>query len=254
MSENNSNLNKEKIWNINCKYIISQIFTLINHYKLLKIVQYNIQLQKILNINISDYKKCFDTIIEIIPTNYIKGSLINIMESPYCHIYINDNQTETNNFNNERREIIKKVKLLIDYDFNSFELLFRGCTCIKKINFIKFKRIDLIKANNMFDSCTKLEELDISNFKTDNITDMSYMFNECISLKKLNIKNFNTNKVKNMMFMFHHCKLLEELDLSNFNTNNVTNMSKMFRGCSSLKKENIIIKDKNSLNKMLEEF
>ena len=34
----------------------------------------------------------------------------------------------------------------------------------------------------------------------------------------------------------------------------VTDMSFMFNGCSSLKKENIIIKDKNSLNKMLEEF
>ena len=43
-------------------------------------------------------------------------------------------------------------------------------------------------------------------------------------------------------------------NLSNFNTNYVTNMYRMFYECSSLKKENIIIKDKNSLNKMLEEF
>ena len=57
-----------------------------------------------------------------------------------------------------------------------------------------------------------------------------------------------------MSWMFYGCSSLNSINLSNFNTNNVTDMSCMFDGCSSLKKENIIIKDKNSLNKMLKEL
>ena len=57
-----------------------------------------------------------------------------------------------------------------------------------------------------------------------------------------------------MSYMFDGCSSLNSINLSNFNTNNVTDMRYMFSGCSSLKKENIIIKDKNSLNKMLKEF
>ena len=51
--------------------------------------------------------------------------------------------------------------------------------------------------------------------------------------------------------MFCGCSSLNNIDLSNFNTNNVKDMSGMFSDCSSLKKENIKIKDKNSLNKIL---
>ena len=61
------------------------------------------------------------------------------------------------------------------------------------------------------------------------------------------------NNVTDMRSMFHGCSSLNSINLSNFNTNNVTDMSCMFLYCSSLKKENIIIKDKISLNKMLEE-
>ena len=228
MEEKKAEVIKQSIWNINCKYIIPQIFSFLNNYTFLKIIQYNIHLQKILNINISHYKNYLETIIEIIPINYEKVSFNNIIENPYCHIYINDNQTETKNINNEINEIIRKIRLIIEYEFKSIELLFHGCKSIKKINFIKFNRRDITKINNMFDSCTALEELDLSNFITNNVKDMSYMFNECISLKKLNIKNLKTDKVENMMLMFHHCKSLDELNLSNFNTNNATNMDSMF--------------------------
>ena len=218
MSENESNEIKRTILDINCKYIIIQIFNMLNRNMFLKIMKYNLYLQKMFNVNLSDYKKHLETEIEIIPIDNEKGPIFYIIDNPYCHIYINDNQTETNNFNYLNCGILKKVKLIIEYDFKSIELLFRGCKCIKKINFIKFNRKDIIKTNNMFDSCTRLEELNLANFKTNNVTDMSYMFNECLSLKKLNISNFNTNKVENMMFMFHNCKLLEKLGLSYFNT------------------------------------
>ena len=66
---------------------------------------------------------------------------------------------------------------------------------------------------------------------------------------KYKIKYTFKNIINKTSYMFCECELLNNIDLSNFNTNNVTNMSYMFRGCSSLKKENIIIKDKNSLKK-----
>ena len=55
-----------------------------------------------------------------------------------------------------------------------------------------------------------------------------------------------------MSYMFYGCSSLNSIDLSNFNTNNVTDMIGMFRGCKNLKKANIIIKDENSLNRILE--
>ena len=57
-----------------------------------------------------------------------------------------------------------------------------------------------------------------------------------------------------MSCMFYECSSLNSIYLSNFNTNNVTNMRDMFYGCKNLKKENIIIRDKNSLKKILKEL
>ena len=56
MEEKKAEVIKQSIWNINCKYIIPQIFSFLNNYNLLKIIQWNVHLQKILNINISIIK------------------------------------------------------------------------------------------------------------------------------------------------------------------------------------------------------
>jgi len=88
----------------------------------------------------------------------------------------------------------------------------------------------------------------------NNINITSFMFNGCSSFISINLSNFNTNDVTKMSFMFSDCSSLNSINLSNFNTNNVTDMSRMFYGCGNLKKENIIIKDKNSLNKILKQL
>ena len=57
-----------------------------------------------------------------------------------------------------------------------------------------------------------------------------------------------------MSYMFDGCSSLNSINLSNFNTNNVTYMSCMFYNCKNLKKENISIKDENSLKRILKEL
>ena len=184
----------------------------------LKIIKYNINIQKRMNININNYKDFFEKFssieLEIIPIQNEYGPFINIKEEDkkYFHIYFNNNKAEIKKTELNKEDKVSKINIIIDYQIKSFEKLFYKCECIESINFKKFNR--------------------------NNITDMSYMFCGCSSLKELNLNNFNTNNVTNMSGMFSGCSSLKELNLNNFNTNNVTNMSCMFDGCSSLKELN----------------
>ena len=85
MSENESNEIKRTIWDINCKYIIIQIFKMLNRNMFLKIMQYNLYLQKMFNVNLSDYKKHLETEIEIIPIDNEKGQIFYI-RSACCRL------------------------------------------------------------------------------------------------------------------------------------------------------------------------
>ena len=64
--ENFSCINK-----IKSKYIMKQIFSFIKKYRLLKIIEYNKNIQNKLNIEYDDYKKFKDVEIEMILTKYI---------------------------------------------------------------------------------------------------------------------------------------------------------------------------------------
>ena len=69
----------DSISNIKSKYILKLIFGLLQKNKLLRIIRYNKKLQKILNIDINNYKKeCFKIEIEIIPIENTYGKFINI--------------------------------------------------------------------------------------------------------------------------------------------------------------------------------
>ena len=246
--------------------------------KSLEIVKYNKILQKRLNLCLNDYKEYSQfyspIVIELglFDDKYDKFINIPNNEKRYYHIYFdNANEEIKRNFLNQN-EKIKMIKIIIDYQVNSFKGLFDNCQCINSINFKKFHRI------NMFSRCSSLQKINLSNFNTNNVTNMSYMFHDCSSLKEINLFNFSTNNVINMSYMFskcssllelnllnfntinvkymsemfYGCKSLESIDLSSFNTNNVTNMSDMFSGCESLEIENIKIK-KNE-EKILNEF
>ena len=232
MAEANNNFNKNNILKkIKSKYIVMRIFENLKQIKLLDIIHYNKKYQKLMNIKLKDYKNKFLNIeIEVITKENEFGKFINYLNKN-IQIYFNDNYEEIKKNQIDKDDKVEKIKIILNHKIKSLSNLFNYCKCIKKINFIRFKRDDIKDMSYMFDGCSSLEEINLNNFNTNNVTDMSYMFDGCSSLKELNLSNFNTINVTNMSYMFNGCSSLKELNLNNFNTNNVTNMSYMFDEC-----------------------
>ena len=236
------NLNQIKtgcsISNINSKYILKQLFNYAQKNIMLKMIKYNKQLQKNLDISIKDYEKYYKIEIELIPAKHIYGTFINISkqeDEPYFHIYFNDNPNRIRRYYFNKKDKVIKIRIIIDYSVKSFNELFYNCSSIESINFINFERNNIINMSRLFCGCSSLKELNLTSFNTENVTDMRSMFWGCSSLKILNINNFNTKNVFDMNGMFRECSSLMEIDISNFNTINVTDISYMFCGCKSLK-------------------
>ena len=248
MAETNNKFNKINILKkIKSKYIIMRIFENLKQIKLLYIIHYNKKYQKLMNIKLKDYKNEFLNIeIEIIPKENTYGKFINFLNNN-IHIYFNDINEEIKKKEITKDDKVAKIKIILNHKIKSLSKLFYGCRCIKKINFIKFKRDDIKDMSYMFCGCLSLEELNLSNFKTNNVTKMDYMFAGCSSLKKINFTNFITNNVTTMAYLFHGCSSLKVINLSNFNTIKLTNMNSMFNQCSSLKE--IIIDNIKTINK-----
>ena len=244
-------IDKNILKKLKSKYTLKVIFNFLDHKRKLKIINHNKNIQKKLGFNINDYKAIFqqvviemDLVINIF-TDFIK--IYNIGDKAYIHVYFNDSEEEIKNkYNITKTDNIIRIKIILDNKFNNFKGLFKDCKCIKKINFNKFNRNDVIDMSYMFYGCPFLEEINFNNFNTDNVTNMSWMFCGCSSLKELNFNNFNTQYVTDMRFMFSECSSLKELNLNNFNTINVTTMRGMFSGCISLNK--LIISNFNTEN------
>jgi len=257
---------KNKFKNIKSKYILKIIFNHMEKVRTLKIIRFNINMRKRLNMNINDYKdysEKFSSIkLEIIPVQNKYGDFINIKEEDkkYFHIYFNDKKREIKKteLNKEDKSLkfnkINKINIIIDYQIKSFKNLFYYCKCIESVNFKQFSRNNITDMSGMFYGCSLLNVLNLSKFNTSNVTNISRMFFQCSSLKELKLSNFNTNNVTNMSGMFCGCSSLEELNLSNFNTKNVTNMSGMFGGCSSLKELNLSNFKTNNVTNMSRMF
>ena len=239
-SKNIFNDKKSKIdfEKVKSEYIFKKIFANIKKYIILRILNYNIKLQKRLNISIDDYKescKLHSSIeIELMLVNNKYDKFINIpnKEKEYYHIYFDNSKEEIKRNYIKEKEKVKLIKIIINHQIKSFYGLFDSCKCISSIMFKRFYRTNITNMSYMFFECSYLKEINLSNFITDNVTDMSGMFMECSSLKELNLSNFNTNNVTNMRYMFYGCSSLKELNLSNFNTKNVTNMKYILDGCS----------------------
>ena len=175
---------KDKFENIKTDYFLILLFSNLDKQKALKIVKYNKNIMKRINININDYKE-YSTIyspieIEIKPVINKYGQFINIEKDVknYYHIYFDNNKEEIKREYINEIEEIKIIKIIIDYQIKSFDCLFSYCDCIESINFKKFNR--------------KIEYMD-------------HMFSECSSLKELNFNNYNFYKVKYMYKMFSGC-------------------------------------------------
>ena len=232
---------------IKSKFILNKIFFYLKRNKFLKIIKRNKNFQKKLDINFKDYKEYneiySDIEIEILPALRKYGKFINIDnekdEASYFHIYFNDNREEVKLYNINKKDKVKKIKIIIDYQIKSFSGLFKNCSCIECIFFNKFKRNNIANMDSMFSWCDSLKELNISNFNTENVNDMSDMFSHCESLEELNLSSFNTKKATDMQYMFHHCDSLKDLNVSSFDTSNVTNMSYMFSKSKSIEELNL---------------
>ena len=59
--ENSKNANN--ILNVKCKFILEKIFSNLNEFRLLKVINYNNNLKNILEKSINDYKKYSNIII-----------------------------------------------------------------------------------------------------------------------------------------------------------------------------------------------
>lgn len=213
----------------------------------LLLIKNNKSLQKVLNISLNDYKKYSNQIeIDLIPIDKEqlkegKNILINYDEKDKCffHIYFNNETKEEDRNFIIKDDNIEKIKIIIDENIKSIKGLFKNCSCLKEINFIKFNRKDFTDMSNIFNGCESLVKLNISKVKTDNVIYMTYMFKNCFYLKDINISNFHIQNVINMSNMFDNCHSLINLDISCFNFSKKINMVYMFSGCSKQLKDAI---------------
>ena len=175
---------------IKSDYILQNVFDYLPKKKSLKIIKYNKNLQNRLKININDYKNYSSIELEIKPLEKKYDILNNFYKknSEYIHIYFyDDNEKEINKNSMNYKLKVSKIKMILDYQINSLEDLFKNCESIQSISFKKFCRNNITNMSNMFYECSSLKELDISNFNTNKVTNMSGMFYGCSSLKELDI-------------------------------------------------------------------
>ena len=159
MPKVNKSINsKNLLLKIKSKYILRQIFDNIQQIRKLNIIRYNKNIKKSLDVVINDYIIEYSKIeIEIFPDQYKHGKFINIANKKnesYFHIYFNDQKEEAKTKRINRWEYFgneTKIRIVIDHKIKSLFQLFKGCKCIKKINFIKFNRSDIKNFSQMFE-------------------------------------------------------------------------------------------------------
>ena len=128
---------KNKLMNIKSDYFIQILFNYIPKKVSLELIQYNINIQKRLNININNYKdfcEKFSSIeLEIVPIQNEYGAFINIKEEnkKYFHIYFNDNKEEIKRKELNKEDKVSKITIIIEHQINSFDNLFDYCKCIE---------------------------------------------------------------------------------------------------------------------------
>ena len=186
---NSSNgINKEQLKskdifkNLKNDYFLIKLFDMLLTKKSLDIIKYNKNIKDRIKININNYKEysgLYSSIeLEIKTVTNKNGKFINISEKngKYFHIYFNNNKEEIKGQNFNKKKKLKIIKIIIDYQIDSFEELFRNCEYIESINFKKFSRKNITNMSGMFYNCSSLKELNLSNFNTNNVINMGCMF------------------------------------------------------------------------------
>ena len=198
---------KSSFEKIKSDFFLQKIFAYMKKNRSLDIMKPNKKLQKRLKLNINDYKEysqLFTRIeIELKPLDKKYDVFINIPdeEKEYYHIYFDNSKEEIKRNKLNKKEKIKLIKIIIDYQVKSFKNLFSHLKCIDWITFKKFYRNNITDMSYMFAYCSKINEINLPSFNTDSVTNMSYMFYKCSSLKALNLSKFNTNNVTDRLYV-----------------------------------------------------
>ena len=119
--DKNSSINKNPLFKITSKYIVMQILDNLQQDVLLRIINYNKRLQKIMSIKKSDYEKEFSKIvIQINPKENSEGVFINLKNYKYYHIYFNNKPGEIKQNFLKGNEKISSIKIILDYKIKKY--------------------------------------------------------------------------------------------------------------------------------------
>ena len=99
--------------------------------------KYNKNIKNTINISINDYKEYFEIYssieIEIKPAKNKYSKFIHISKNDeiYYHIYFDNDKEEIKRTYLKENDQIKTIKIIIDCQIKSFEMLFYSCKCIR---------------------------------------------------------------------------------------------------------------------------
>ena len=156
----NDEKSKDLFKNLKSKYILIKILDNLSKSKSLNILKYNKKLQNRIDKSINDYKEYCEIEIELIlvkkpvkkPVNFSNRYFINVFgeNKKYCHIYFDNNKEEANRNYLYEKDEINSIKIILDSQIKSFDMLFHGCPLIESINFKNFKRNDINNMNYIY--------------------------------------------------------------------------------------------------------
>ena len=120
-----------KLRELKSDFFIKILLNLLSRKTLLELIKCNKYMQKMIDININDYKIYHETLssieLEIIPNKKFACEFINIADEDkkYYHIYFNNNKKEEiKRYKLTKDENVSKINVIIDYPVKSFSKLF----------------------------------------------------------------------------------------------------------------------------------
>lgn len=129
-------------------------------------------------------------------------------------------------YENNRNELIDKIKYNDTSNGTDFSNMFQGCSNLTSVPL--FDTSNGIKFFNMFGGCKKLTS--VPQYDTSNATDINSMFQNCFALTT--VPQLETGNVTNFYNMFIQCSALKSVPL--LDTSKGTQFLQMFSGCRSL--------------------
>ena len=124
-----------KLESVKSVCIIRKILNNLERMKYFKIIKYNKQIQKRLNISPDDYRDFSIIKIELIPIENKSGNFINIFneeDRPYYHIYFDNDRKDKNRYYLKDDDNAKKIMIKIDSQVKSLRNLFNSSNVLNQ--------------------------------------------------------------------------------------------------------------------------